>query len=363
VSGIWPPDVGGPASHAPQVADELIARGHDVEVATTAASAPEARPYPVHHISRSLPPGVRHVAAAALVAQLSRRADVVYKTSMIGRTSFTTRVPHVVKIAGDIAFERARRRGLYSGSFEEFQRARLDPRGRALRRWRTATVRRASHVFCPSEFLRDIVVSWGIAPERVSVLPNPTPPLPNLPPRDQLRKSFGINGPTLAFAGRFTRAKAPEILRDAIAQVDDVTLLAAGDGEERDLLRHERITLLGPLERERVLELFGAADAAVLSSSWETFSHMLVEALAAGTPVIATRTGGVPEIVEHGVNGLLVPPGDAEALAAAIRRFFGDAELRARLRSAAAPSVARFAPAAVFDTLEETLLRARRNYS
>jgi glycosyltransferase involved in cell wall biosynthesis len=363
VSGIWPPDVGGPASHAPQAADELTARGHDVEVVTTASRAPEPRGYPVRYVSRSLPPGVRHAAVAALVARRSRRADVVYATSMVGRTSLVARTPLVVKIAGDPAFERSRRRGLYTGSFEAFQSAELGARAAALRRWRTLTVQRAEHCFCPSEFLRGIVVSWGIAPGRVSVLPNPTPPVPSLPPRDQLRASFGVEGPLLAFAGRFTRAKALDVLNEAVERVEGVTLLAAGDGEERAELSGARVRLLGALPRERVLELFAASDAAVLSSSWETFSHMLVEALSVGTPVIATRVGGVPEIVEDDVNGLLVPPDDPAALADAIRRFFADDSLRSRLTAAAAPSVARFAPKAVFDTLEETLVRVGRTYS
>jgi glycosyltransferase involved in cell wall biosynthesis len=363
ISGIWPPDVGGPATHAPEVAEALAARGHQIEVVTTALSAPEQRAYPVRYVSRSLPPGVRHAAVAALVARRSRWADVVYATSMIGRTSLAARAPFVVKVAGDPAYERSLRRGLYSGSLEGFQTAELRPQAAVLRRWRTLTTLRAAHLLCPSEFLRGIVISWGVPPERVSVLPNATPSLPNLPPRDELRSSFDVDGPFLAFAGRLTRAKALDVLSDAVERVEGITLLAAGDGEERASLRGERIRLLGALPRTRVLELLAAADAAVLSSSWENFPHVLVEALSVGTPVIATRVGGVPEIVEDGVNGLLVPPGDPDALADAIRRFLADDALRERLRAAARSSVVRFAPEEVFDTLEEVLVRVGRTYS
>jgi len=87
---------------------------------------------------------------------------------------------------------------------------------------------------------------------------------------------------------------------------------------------------------------------------------VLVEALAAGTPVLATATGGVAEVVHDGENGLLVPVGDAVALAGAIERFFGDAELRERLRGAAAASVAAYAPERVFGELEQTLLHTLR---
>ena len=85
VSGIWPPDVGGPASHSPELAARLHARGHSVEVLTTAAAAPEAAPYPVHWVGRSLPPGVRHAAFALRLARLARRADVVYVNSVLTR--------------------------------------------------------------------------------------------------------------------------------------------------------------------------------------------------------------------------------------------------------------------------------------
>src|SRR5207244_3040746 len=83
-----------------------------------------------------------------------------------------------------------------------------------------------------------------------------------------------------------------------------------------------------------------AADATILSSSWENFPHTVVEALAVGTPVLAMEAGGVSEVVQDGVNGLLAGPGDTAALGEAVRRYFADEPLRRRLRGAAARSVA-----------------------
>ena len=71
VSGIWPPDVGGPATHAPEVAEFLRARGHEVEVLTTAAAAPAPRPYPVHWVPRQLPAAGRYARGAVLVSTLA----------------------------------------------------------------------------------------------------------------------------------------------------------------------------------------------------------------------------------------------------------------------------------------------------
>ncbi len=96
---------------------------------------------------------------------------------------------------------------------------------------------------------------------------------------------------------------------------------------------------LGAGTRDDVVRLFRAADVALLTSAWENLPHTVLEALAAGTPVVATAVGGVPEVVREGENGLLVAAGDVEAIAGALARLLGDDALRERLAAAAAPSV------------------------
>ena len=368
VSGIWPPDPGGPASHAPALAEFLHRRGLEVEVVTTAASAPELRAYPVHWVSRSS--GARHLRSALLVRRCARGADVVYATSMIRRAAIGARLaraPLVAKLVSDEVFERATRSGRYAGTLEEFQRA-GGVRARFLRTTRTAALRSARHVFCPSAYLRDIALQWGLDPARVSVLPNPAPELPPLPSRDALRAELALDGHVLAFAGRLGPQKALGVALEAVATALDVTLVVAGDGPDRPALERRakefgvegRVRFVGSVSREHVLHLFRAADASILSSAWENFPHTVVEALAVGCPVIATEVGGIPEVVRDGENGLLVPPGDASALAAAIRRFFNDDELRSRLAEAAPGSVAGYTEEAVFTRIEDELMRVAR---
>jgi len=367
VSGIWPPDVGGPASHAPEVAAFLTGRGHDVEVVTTAERTPDPQPYPVRSVPRSLPPGVRHGRGVALVRSRARHVDVVYTTGMYGRSTagaLAARRPYVVKLTSDPAFERARRRGLHAGTIDSFQ-AERGGWARLLKTARNAEVRRAAHVVCPSAYLRELVLAWGVPEGRVTVLANPAPPIHRLRPREELRAELGIAGPTLAFAGRLTRQKSLEVALAALAGIPGVGLVIAGDGDERQALEQQagelglngRVRFVGALPRERVLGLFRAADAAILPSAWENFPHAVVEALAVGTPVVASRTGGLEEVLEDGRNGLLVPPGDAAALAAAVKLVLGEAE---RFRAATVPSVARFTPEAIYGRLEELLVAASR---
>jgi glycosyltransferase involved in cell wall biosynthesis len=119
-----------------------------------------------------------------------------------------------------------------------------------------------------------------------------------------------------------------------------------------------RVRFLGSLPREEVLGLFRGADASLLSSTWENFPHTVVESLAVGTPVIATGVGGVPEVVTDGENGLLVPPGDARALASAITRFYGERGLRERLVAAAVSSVAEYGQEQTLARIEAVLEEA-----
>jgi len=350
VSGIWPPDVGGPSSHAPALAAALLEAGHEVEVVTTADVAPESRPYPVRWVARSRPAPLRHLAVVREVASAARDADRVYATTMVRRAALgaaLARRPLVVKLVADEAFERERRSGRFDGSLEEFQAARGGPRRRLLRATRTVALRRAERVLVPSAYLRGIALGWGLAPERVRVVPNPAPELPQLPSREAARAALGVTGPVLATAGRLTAQKAlPDALR-AIARVPAVELLVLGDGSERPALEREaetlgvsdRVRFLGAGTRDDVLRLFRAADAVLVTSAWENLPHTVLEALAVGTPVIATAVGGIPEVVVDGENGLLVPPHDVDAIAAAVARLVREEDLRRALAAAAPGSV------------------------
>jgi glycosyltransferase involved in cell wall biosynthesis len=348
----------------------LVARGHEVEVVTTADRAPAPETYPVRWASRSLPRGVRHAHAVQLIAAAARRADVVYSTGMLGRSALGSALVHapiVQKLTSDPTYERSIRYGLYGGDLDSFQRV-GGRRVRALRSARNLALRRTSRILIPSESLRGLAAAWGIRADQIEVLPNPVEVPPALGEREELRRRHGLEGPTLVFAGRLSVQKAVDVALDALTRLDGLDLVLAGDGPDAEKLRalagelglDGRARFLGPQPRSTVFELLRAGDAVVLPSKWENFPHVLVEALAVGTPVIATAAGGVTEIVRDGENGLLVPPEDSEALAAAIRRYFEDAGLRERLRAAGPRSVERFSPEPIYARLEELLRETAR---
>jgi glycosyltransferase involved in cell wall biosynthesis len=165
---------------------------------------------------------------------------------------------------------------------------------------------------------------------------------------DELRAEFGIplGGPFLLCVGRLDPQKGHPVLFEAMRPVlreqPDARLVVVGGAQQASqeyvatLRTHAadaelagRIVFAG--ERTDVPRLMAACDVFVLASLWEGFGLVFVEAMAAGKPVVATRVSAIPEVVLDGETGLLVPPEDADALAAAILRLCDDPAERDRL--------------------------------
>jgi glycosyltransferase involved in cell wall biosynthesis len=361
LTGIWPPDVGGPATHGPDFSRFLVARGHDVHVVTMGDGEPAERPCEVEVVQRRLPFPLRYGQVAVRGALAARRADVLYATATYAAAavaSVAARRPLVAKLVSDPAYERASRWRLFSGTLEEFQRARSVP-VRMLKALRTASLRRASTIVVPSAYQAAIARSWGLRGDRIHVLTNPAPP-----PR--AISAEGLPPGTFVFVGRLTRAKALWTAIDATALVPGARLVVVGDGPDRVALEQrarasaaaERVDFRGALPRDDALHVVAGAAAALLSSDYENLPHSAVEALSVGVPVVATSVGGVPEVVHDGENGLLVPPGRPGELAAAMRRVLEEPGLRDRLAAAAKPSVEAISSEAIYGRLEALLAEA-----
>ena len=215
VSGIWPPDVGGPASHAPEVAAFLRARGHEVEVVTTADAAGARRTVSgALGLAQRCRPASGTCAAPRSSTLARARADVVYTTGMFGRSALgRARRAHAVRREADRRSRRSSGRAAAGSSTATSRSSSAAAAAVRLplcgsRATSSCGVRRTSSR--PSAYLRELALGWGVAPERVGVLPNPAPAVPELPPREELRRELGLNGPTLAFAGRLTAQKSLE---------------------------------------------------------------------------------------------------------------------------------------------------------
>lgn len=201
-----------------------------------------------------------------------------------------------------------------------------------------------------------LVRDYGIGRDVVRVVPNGAE-LPDddaeAEPSRAWRERFHAQliRPLWAVVGRLEEQKGHAVLFDALAEVWrrglDFSLVVAGDGSLRESLRQKaeslglerRVHFVGTLDDAG--PLLAAADVVVLPSLWEGLPLVLLEAMARSRPVIATAVGGVPEVIEHGVHGHLVPANDAAALADALELFHRKTDRAARMGRAGGERVRR----------------------
>jgi glycosyltransferase involved in cell wall biosynthesis len=196
-----------------------------------------------------------------------------------------------------------------------------------------------------------LVRDYGIEPSRVQVIPNGADP-PDVEREAEAAKRWRERflptpvRPLWVVAGRLEEQKGHDVLFEAlerlVAKGLDFRLVVAGDGSRRSWLEQQalsrglvpRVQFVGQLDD--VGGLLAAADAVLLPSRWEGLPLVLLEAMVRGRPIVASAVGGVPDAIEDGVHGTLVPPGDPEALARALEQLHRSADRAWRLGSAAA---------------------------
>ncbi len=210
-----------------------------------------------------------------------------------------------------------------------------------------ASVRAADRITSPSAALaHEVTRRWRLAPDRVEVVPNPVDSDLFVP---------GERAPDPAcilVAGRVERMKGQDVLIEALPAIRravpsaHVRLVGADGGasaavaqRSRELGVESAVSFEGAVAREELPAVYASAAVCVVPSRFEAFGYTCVEAMACGRPVVASRVGGLAEIVEHEREGLLVAPEDPAALAAAVIRLLGDPALGRRLGAAARSGV------------------------
>lgn len=217
--------------------------------------------------------------------------------------------------------------------------------------WGLPLLRRLHRVVAVSGETEVELLAHGFAADRIVRIPNGVDPIRFAPALDSeaARQQMGLGPETVLFLGRLDAQKGLDVALDAWARViarrPAAHLVLAGDGPARTALE-KKARELGLAERVRFLgtrpdpeRLLQAGRIFVLPSRSEGMSNALLEAMATGLGCVATRIGGNSDLMEHGGTGLLVPPGDSEALADALLALLEDVGLRIRLGAAARAAV------------------------
>lgn len=352
VTGIFPPDVGGPATFVSRVAQAWSEQGHGVTVVTL-ADAPEESveplPFRLVRILRRSPKLWRRLRTILAILGGARGADVLFINGLALEANIANsvlRLRQVHKVVGDKAWEMAVTTRETSDSFEDFQRAPQTASVDRLRRLRSRWTCRADAVIVPSRYLGRIVAGWGVPEERLIVVYNAV----QIPDEVEVLRIPLYTSSKVISVGRLVPWKGLAGLIRAVAKLPDVGLAIVGDGLERERLERlardqgcaDRIWFAGLRDHVEALGLMAAADLFVLNSTYEGLPHAVLEAQALRTPVVASDAGGTAEAVFDGETGRLVPVNDEETLATAMMEVLRDAALRHRLAGRAREHVSRF---------------------
>ena len=188
----------------------------------------------------------------------------------------------------------------------------------------------AAAVITVSGALRERAIEVGIDARKIAVLRNGVD-LDQFTPQDReaARRQFGASGFTVVSVGNLVPLKGHDLTIEAVASIPDATLLIAGGGPLRDALGAraaalgvaDRVKLLGEVQHQQLARLYSAADVSVLMSEREGWANVLLESMACGTAVVATRVGGNAEAITSPAAGALLPERSARALAEALRAF------------------------------------------
>jgi glycosyltransferase involved in cell wall biosynthesis len=190
---------------------------------------------------------------------------------------------------------------------------------------------RADGLITVCQALKDRLVELGTHADRVTVLRNGVD-LRRFQPldRQQARAALGCTRRTLGSVGLLIERKGHHHIIQALASLPDTDLLIVGDGPERVALERlantcgvaDRVRFLGLVEQSQLAHVYSAMDALVLASSREGWANVLLEAMACGTPVVASSVWGTPEVVAAPAAGVLMPSLDAQGVVAGVERLF-----------------------------------------
>ena len=349
----------------PKLAASLSERGHHVRI--VAGAPPDYRPDGTDEwsslttrVSRSLPLPQRMARFLIAVLRVVRSADVLYVNGLAGPEMAAIVAgrllgrPVVLKIVGDNAWELALRRGWTTAGIDEFQRLSAGQNVRLVRGLVRRFARLATKLIVPSDYLKRLVIGWGVSPGNVVVIRNAlaVDDLPSSRGRGaegegkreaRARLALGTGRVVMACARLYPWKNLEFLIRLVPDLPPDVTLVIVGDGPEREQLEREavaagvpeRVCFAGSVSQATVQQYLHAADVFTLHTRYEGLSHVMLEAMHAGTPIVASDVGGNAEVIESGRNGLLVPLDDRTTTLATLRRLLDDPTEGAQLAAAA----------------------------
>ena len=314
--GIYPPDIGGPASFVPKIANLLSQNNYEVTVICLSDSKlQDNETYKVKRILRNQNLLIRWLKTIILIMLNGRNAEYIFVNGLPMESyvaNIFLRKKLIRKIVGDWAWERGRNKGLIEDSFDEFQLNSHNLHLEIAKFSRGWTATKADIVITPSRHLSNVVKNWGVKADKLKVIYNGTR-ITN----DEFNKS-NSNIIKLITVGRLAPWKNVDSIIEAmyLLKKEDlkINLIIVGSGpQELDLKKQvdnlnlsNEVIFTGQKKYLELKEYYKSADIYIQASGYEGLPHVLLEAINFDLAIISTPIGGTNEILQDGKNGFIL---------------------------------------------------------
>lgn len=323
-SEIFPPDSGGPATFVVNLIPHLKKAGHEVSLITYGDLTAKIKDYDfkIFRIPRNNLI-VKFFLYTKKLLTLAKDADVIFCQGPIASglpvliVKWLTGKKVIMKIVGDVVWERARNKYGLKETIDEFQGKKYCWKINLSNKLKSFIVKRVDQIITPSRYLKKIVSGWGADPDKIKVIYNSFDArLLNLT-KEECKKQINVSGKIIMSIGRLASWKGFDTLIELMPEFlkinPDFKLMIVGEGPEENNLKSlikklaldDTVITTGNIDHQEIGKYYQAADYWVLNTGYEGLSHSLLEALAYRLPVAVSKIGGNPEVIEDKVNGRL----------------------------------------------------------
>lgn len=335
ISGIYRPDVGGPATFIPTLASNLLKQGHQVNVLTlrNKINLPVTEPWNMFYVLRDQFILIRFVLTVIAILKQTKKVDVIFANGLHQETAVALsfrRVYSVAKIVGDPVWERAFNNNQTNLTVQQFNKFKLPKNLEIQRSFLKWSLNKFNSITCPSRELCEIVKNWQVD-RPVFWVANGV----EIPSQKESTKSFDV-----ICVSRLVKWKNLDTLMRA-CKLAKLRLAIVGSGpEEKELKALAKeidldVKFLGQLEKNEVIQVLSQSKVFALLSDYEGLSFSLLQAMSIGLPSVVSKIDGNTDVIENGIEGFTVDQNNFEQISKCLLDLIQNNDLRSKMGDSA----------------------------
>lgn len=319
ISGIYRPEIGGPATYIPALADKLTKEGNKVEVLTLRNSSAKdlSEKWSMNYLIRDQKLPIRFFKTFIKIRKLATSADVVFANGLFQESAIAImfmKKRSVAKVVGDPVWERARNKSKTKLDIVTFNHSKLSLNQRIQRRFIAWSLNRFDVITCPSVELKTLIQLWGVS-RPIEFIPNGV----EIAQVSNQDKEFDL----ISVCRLVNWKNLDKLIRACASTNSSLAIVGSGPEEVRlkllALSLNADVVFMGQVSEDKVIAILEKSKIFALLSDYEGLSFSLLQAMAAGLPSIVSTAKGNTDVISNGVEGIVVDISNQEKILNAIK--------------------------------------------